>query len=126
MDMGLEHRREERPEVEIRNSAYWQLNHRINKTAQGEDGELEDSQRKDPEECFQDSQRRGNQRRRARRAHFLKTKGKRNFFSFFLRFFKFIHERLREAETQAEGEAGSMQGARHGDSIQVLQDHALG
>ena len=33
--------------------------------------------------------------------------------SFFLRFYLFIHERHteREAETQAEGEAGSMQGA---------------
>ena len=35
---------------------------------------------------------------------------------FFLRFYLFIHERhtQREAETQAEGEAGSMQGALHG------------
>ena len=40
----------------------------------------------------------------------------------FLRFYLFIHERQRErdrerereVETQAEGEAGSMQGARHG------------
>ena len=32
----------------------------------------------------------------------------------------------REAETQAEGEAGSMQGARWGDSILGLQDHGLG
>ena len=31
---------------------------------------------------------------------------------FFLRFYLFIHERYREAETQAEGEAGSMQGAQ--------------
>ena len=31
---------------------------------------------------------------------------------FFLRFYLFIHEREREAETQAEGEAGSMQGAQ--------------
>ena len=39
-------------------------------------------------------------------------------------------DREREKETQAEGEAGSMQGARCGtrsrDSIQGLQDHALG
>ena len=32
----------------------------------------------------------------------------------------------REAETQAEGEAGSMQGALTWDSIPGLQDHALG
>ena len=40
------------------------------------------------------------------------------FFFFFLRFYLFIHdshtERDREAETQAEGEAGSMLGARRG------------
>ena len=30
---------------------------------------------------------------------------------FFKRFYLFIHEREREAEKQAEGEAGSMQGA---------------
>ena len=35
------------------------------------------------------------------------------FFFFFLRFYLFIH-REREAESQAEGEAGSMQGAQHG------------
>ena len=29
----------------------------------------------------------------------------------FLRFYLFIHERHREVETQAEGEAGSLQGA---------------
>ena len=39
---------------------------------------------------------------------------------FFKRFYLFIHERHREAETQAEGEAGSMQGARCGP-----WDHAL-
>ena len=33
-------------------------------------------------------------------------------FFFFLRFYLFIHERHRKAETQAEGEAGSLQGAR--------------
>ena len=35
---------------------------------------------------------------------------------FFFRLYLFIHERHREreSETQAEGEAGSMQGARHG------------
>ena len=33
---------------------------------------------------------------------------------FFKRFYLFIHERHREAETQAEGEAGPMQGARCG------------
>ena len=32
----------------------------------------------------------------------------------------------RKAETQAEGEAGSMQGARLRDSIPGLQDQALG
>ena len=31
--------------------------------------------------------------------------------SFFLRFYLFINERQREAETQVEGEAGFMQGA---------------
>ena len=33
---------------------------------------------------------------------------------FFLRFYFFIHEKHKEAETQAEREAGSMQGACHG------------
>ena len=33
-------------------------------------------------------------------------------FFFFLRFYLFIHEKHREAETQAEGEAGSMQGVQ--------------
>ena len=37
-----------------------------------------------------------------------------------------VTEREREAETQAEGEAGSMQGARRGTQIPGLQDHALG
>ena len=32
----------------------------------------------------------------------------------------------RKAETRAEGEAGSMQGVRLGDSIPGLQDHAPG
>ena len=36
---------------------------------------------------------------------------------FFLRFYLFIHER--ESETQAEGEAGSMQGALRGTRSQV-------
>ena len=51
-----------------------------------------------------------------------------NLFSFFERFYLCIYERHThtEAETQAEGEAGSMQGARCGDSIPGLQDHALG
>ena len=40
-------------------------------------------------------------------------------FLFFSRFYLFIHEREGEAETQAEGEAGSMQGARHGTRFQV-------
>ena len=42
-------------------------------------------------------------------------------FSFFLRFYLFIHEREkdRKAETQAEGEAGSTQGARRGTQSQV-------
>ena len=44
---------------------------------------------------------------------------------FFLRFYLFIHERQRVAETQAEGEAGSMQGARMWDPIPGPQDHAL-
>lgn len=52
--------------------------HRINKTAQGGYGGLEDSQRKEPEECFQDSQRRRNQRRKARRAYSLRTEGRKN------------------------------------------------
>ena len=34
--------------------------------------------------------------------------------SFFLRFYLFIHERHRETHTQAEGEAGSLWGARCG------------
>ena len=42
---------------------------------------------------------------------------------FFLRFYLFIHERHRErereADTQVEGEADSMQGARHGTRSQV-------
>ena len=42
----------------------------------------------------------------------------------------FMRDTQREAETQAEGEAGPMQGARCGtqsqDSIWRLQDHALG
>ena len=40
---------------------------------------------------------------------------------FFLRFYLFIHERyrIREAKTQAEGEAGSMRGARRGTLSQV-------
>ena len=35
-------------------------------------------------------------------------------------------EREREAETQAEGEAGSIAGIPTQDSIPGLQDHALG
>ena len=34
------------------------------------------------------------------------------FFIFFKRFYLFMRDKEREAETQAEGEAGSMQGAR--------------
>ena len=51
------------------------------------------------------------------------------FYYFLKRFYLFIHERQRETErerereteteTQAEGEAGSMQGARHGTQSQV-------
>ena len=37
-----------------------------------------------------------------------------------------VTEREREAETQAEGEAGSMQGSPTWDSIPDLQDRALG
>ena len=44
--------------------------------------------------------------------------------SFFLKIL-FIHETYTEAETQAEGETGSLQGARLWDSILELQDHAL-
>ena len=44
---------------------------------------------------------------------------------FFLRFYLFIHDRQREAETQAEGEAGSMQGADAGLDPGT-PDHALG
>ena len=45
--------------------------------------------------------------------------------SLFFRFYLVIHERdtQREAETQAEGEAGSNQGAQWWDSILGLQDH---
>ena len=48
---------------------------------------------------------------------------------FFLRFiylFMTDIEREREAETQAEGEAGPVQGSPTWDSIPGLQDHALG
>ena len=40
----------------------------------------------------------------------------------------FMRDTEREAETQAEGEAGSLQGAQHRtrDPIPGLQDHALG
>ena len=52
----------------------------------------------------------------------LREAKQQNFF-FFLRFYLFIHENTqrgeREAEIQAEGEAGSMQGARHGTRSQV-------
>ena len=37
---------------------------------------------------------------------------------FFFEFYLFIHDREREAETQAEGEAGSMPGARRGTRSQ--------
>ena len=37
---------------------------------------------------------------------------------FFLRFYLFIHERQRKAETQAEGEAGSPWGAQRGTPSQ--------
>ena len=55
----------------------------------------------------------------------------RTFFFFFLKIL-FIYsweahrERAREAETQAEGEAGSMQGAQRGTRSQVSKDHVLG
>ena len=39
-------------------------------------------------------------------------------FIYFLRFYLFIHERHREAETEAEGEAGFVQGARLGTRTQ--------
>ena len=45
-------------------------------------------------------------------------------FSFFLRFYLFIHERYRGRDT--EGEAGPMQGSLTWDSIPDLQDHTLG
>ena len=37
----------------------------------------------------------------------------------------FMIDREREVETQAEGEASSMPGARHGTRILGLQDHTL-
>ena len=48
-----------------------------------------------------------------------------SFFSFFLRFYLLIHEKhtQRETETQAKGEAGSMQGARCGTPSQVSRSH---
>ena len=46
----------------------------------------------------------------------------RFFFKFFLLLFMIVTERKREAETQAEGEAGSPTW----DLILGLQDHALG
>ena len=51
---------------------------------------------------------------------------KRDFLSFFVyvRFYLFIHERDREAETQAEGEAGSLWSLMQ-DSIPGPQDHDL-
>ena len=39
-------------------------------------------------------------------------------FIFFFRFYLFIHKRHKEAETRAEGEAGSLQGARCGTRSQ--------
>ena len=49
---------------------------------------------------------------------------------FFKRFYLFIHkdtQREREAETQAEGEAGRLHaGSPMWDLIQGLQDHSLG
>ena len=48
---------------------------------------------------------------------------KRIYIYFFLRFYLFIHERQREAETQAEGEAGSMQGARCGTRSWIPGSH---
>ena len=44
---------------------------------------------------------------------------------FFLRFYLFMRDTQREAETQAAGEAGSLQGAGCRDSILGLQDYAL-
>ena len=48
-------------------------------------------------------------------------------FYFILKDFIYLSMRdtERRAETQAEGEAGSMQGAQCGDLISGLQDHAL-
>ena len=50
-------------------------------------------------------------------------------FQSFLNFLKdfiylFMRDTEAEAETQAAGEAGSMQGARRGDSMPGPQDHA--
>ena len=47
-------------------------------------------------------------------------------FFFFFKILFINHERHREAETQAEREAGSMQGSLTWDSIPGLQDQALG
>ena len=49
-------------------------------------------------------------------SRFILNKSTSFIFLFFKRFYLFIHERhtQREVETQAEGEAGSMQGARCG------------
>ena len=46
-------------------------------------------------------------------------------FKFFLRFYLFIHETQREAETQVEGKAGSLLGSPTRDSIPGTRDHAL-
>ena len=40
---------------------------------------------------------------------------------FFLRFYLFMRDREREAETQADGEAGSMQGAQRGTRSRDLR-----
>ena len=48
------------------------------------------------------------------------------FFYYVIYLFMRHTEREREAETQAEGEAGSMQAGSMQDSISGLQDHALG
>ena len=62
---------------------------------------------------------------------YISKKQQHSHFYFFVYFFKdFIYLSMRdierEAETQAEGKAGSMQGARCGTLNQGPQDHALG
>ena len=54
------------------------------------------------------------------------SNGKLNIFSFFLRFYLFIHERHRERERQRHRQREKQAPCREPDSILSLQDQALG